>query len=128
MIKGKIVAGISAAILAACGVAACGSSGSGSSDSGVKTITVTATDTQPTNIGSEGPNIIWSYHPVAKCPAGYVAVGGGLKDSTVNLPFPLGVDGPTPDGLGWQGHERTSLSNGALDVGVTVICALGTTS
>ncbi|MFD9124314.1 hypothetical protein [Kitasatospora sp. NPDC059571] len=92
-------------------------------------VRVTATDTSPTIVGTEGPNNIYSYVPVAECPAGYVATGGGWKDATVNLPIPpVGLHGPTADGLGWQGHARSTLGAGTLDIGVTVICERGTTS
>jgi hypothetical protein len=92
-------------------------------------VRVTATDTSPTIVGTEGPNNIYSYVPVAECPEGYVATGGGWKDSTVDLPIlPTGSEGPTADGLGWQGHVRSALGAGTLDIGVTVICEQGTTS
>ncbi|WP_406303012.1 hypothetical protein OHA61_11650 [Streptomyces sp. NBC_00885] len=95
----------------------------------VAVVRVTATDTSPTIVGTEGPNNIYSYVPVAECPEGYVATGGGWKDSTVDLPIPSAAfDGPTADGLGWQGHVRSALGAGTLDIGVTVICEQGTTS
>lgn len=89
---------------------------------GVETVQVTSFDTSPT-----GTTNNYHYHPVATCPTDYVATGGGWADALVDGTATTGNAGPTTDGLGWQGHALY-FQNTRTDIGVTVICALGTTS
>lgn len=100
------------------------------------TARVTATDSAPTSVSvvvDGRTSTFWNYSPVAHCPTGDVATGGGWKDSaltngsTPTTPtYPNGLNGPTADGKGWQGHVSYGLST--ADIGVTVICAPGTTT
>lgn len=123
-----IIAGAAAAGMALVGVGS--SMATATEPDGVETIQITVYDTSPTE-QVVNPNLSnWHYNPVAECPEGYVATGGGWADNTVNvgLTQPIaGNDGPTTDGLGWQGHGFYYLGT-RTDIGVTVICALGTTS
>lgn len=122
MTKGKIIAGISAAALAG-GIALATVPAHATEPDGVETVQVTAYDTSPT-----GTTNSYHYHPVATCPDGYVATGGGWADSMVDFSaVTTGNDGPTTDGLGWQGHALY-FQNTRTDIGITVACALGTTS
>jgi hypothetical protein len=87
------------------------------------TVQVTAYDTAPT-----GTTNNYHYHPVATCPTGYVATGGGWADSMLAFANPtVGDAGPTTDGRGWQGHALY-FADTRTDIGVTVICSPGTTS
>lgn len=122
--KRKILA-TSAAVLAAAGVYAgvTATASQATEPDGVETVQVTSYDTSPT-----GTTNNYHYHPVATCPENYVATGGGWADNTIDAASPVtGNAGPTTDGLAWQGHALY-FQNTRTDIGVTVICALGTTS
>lgn len=102
--------------------------------SALATVRVTAVDTAPTFVPpvtgappSAGVNF---YNPVAHCPTGDVATGGGLQPSMTNgLTVPQSEnDGPTADGKGWEAKIYWAASNPQPSMGVTVICAPGTTT
>lgn len=116
-----LAAGAFALTAVACGVATTGTSSATEPD-GVETVQVTAYDTSPTGTVNN-----YQYHPVVACPEGYVATGGGWADALVQGTVTSGNEGPTTDGLGWEGHALY-FQNTRTDIGVTVVCALGTTS
>lgn len=84
-------------------------------------VRVTATATPVAN-GGDG----YIYDATASCPTGYVATGGGLKDATTGSRATGIKSGPSADGKGWRAYIVYGTND--QDIGVTVICAAGTTS
>lgn len=110
-----------------------GAAGADGASGALATVQVTVTDSSPVSVEVPPPaapgQFINHYNPVAHCPVGYVATGGGWKAAmTTGTTNPFGgFEGPTTDGTGWQGKAFFNAAT-PQDVGVTVICALGTTS
>lgn len=78
-----------------------------------------------TSVYSPDEGGYWQFYPVANCPTGHVAVGGGFED-TGTLTKGRGPEGPTADGKGWEGYYSNQTDT--ADETLTVICAPGTTS
>lgn len=94
-------------------------------------VRVTVTDSTPTTIteiGGDGVtlNYTYEYDAVANCPTGYVSTGGGLATASLVARLPGYKTGPTADGKGWRAYIVEGSNSDSL--GVTAICAAGTTS
>lgn len=84
------------------------------------TMQVTGTDTTGDPVVT-GDGTAYDYRPVATCPTGYVATGGGMSPDDSNLVLTRNF-GPTADGHGWAGYIRSGPTGSWT---VTATCAIG---